>query len=152
MGGHASLSIPRASHTATLLSNSQVLVASGSDNGALSSAELYGVALPTPSPSPSPSPGPKKALENISTRLSVGTGDDVLIGGFIVTGSVPKKVVLRAIGPSLSDFGVSNPLADPILNCTCPMGPWLVMTVGKIVSRRRSKRPAFHPPMSWKRP
>lgn len=38
---------------------------------------------------------------NISTRMSVGTGDNVLIAGFIVTGNAPKKVLLRAIGPSL---------------------------------------------------
>lgn len=51
-------------------------------------------------------------LGNISTRLNVGTNDDVLIGGFIVTGTQPKQVVVRAIGPSLPLSGV---LADPIL-------------------------------------
>jgi len=51
-------------------------------------------------------------LGNISTRLSVGTGDDVLIGGFIVTGTQPKTVVLRGIGPSLP---VTGSLADPFL-------------------------------------
>lgn len=43
------------------------------------------------------------------------TGDQVLIGGFIVTGSEPKEVLLRAIGPSLSAFGITNPLPDPLL-------------------------------------
>ena len=51
-------------------------------------------------------------LGNISTRLPVQTGDDVLIGGFIVTGTQPKKVIVRGIGPSLSFSGV---LADPVL-------------------------------------
>jgi hypothetical protein len=51
-------------------------------------------------------------LANISTRLDVETGDNVLIGGFIVTGTQPKKVIVRAIGPSLP---VSDALADPIL-------------------------------------
>ena len=51
-------------------------------------------------------------LGNISTRLSVGVGNNVLIGGFIITGSQPKKVIARAIGPSLS---VSGTLSDPIL-------------------------------------
>jgi len=51
-------------------------------------------------------------LGNISTRLLVGTGDNVLIGGFIVTGTQPKKVILRAIGPSLSLPGA---MADPTL-------------------------------------
>ncbi len=52
---------------------------------------------------------------NISTRESVGTGENVLIGGFIVTGAAPKQVILRAIGPSLSAFGVSGALQDPTL-------------------------------------
>lgn len=51
-------------------------------------------------------------LANISTRLRVETGDNVLIGGFIVTGSQDKKVIIRAIGPSLP-FG--DRLADPTL-------------------------------------
>lgn len=52
-------------------------------------------------------------LGNISTRLAVGTGDNALIGGFIVTGSQPKKILLRAIGPSLP---VAGALADPTLD------------------------------------
>lgn len=52
-------------------------------------------------------------LLNISSRGRVGTGDDVLIGGFINRGG--GRVVLRAIGPSLSAFGVPSPLPDPVL-------------------------------------
>ncbi len=52
---------------------------------------------------------------NISTRLNVGTGDNVLIGGFIITGTDPKLVVLRAIGPSLMVSGDPGMLADPFL-------------------------------------
>jgi subtilisin-like proprotein convertase family protein len=51
-------------------------------------------------------------LANISTRLKVETGDNVLIGGFIVTGTQPKKVILRAIGPSL---GLPGQLSDTTL-------------------------------------
>ncbi|HEY3662908.1 MAG TPA: hypothetical protein VGL24_07125, partial [Chthoniobacterales bacterium] len=51
-------------------------------------------------------------LANISTRLLVGTGDNVLIGGFIVTGTQPKEVLLRGIGPSLP---LTGKLADPQL-------------------------------------
>lgn len=51
-------------------------------------------------------------LANISTRLSVETGDNVLIGGFIVTGTEAKKVLIRAIGPSLP---VAGKLANPTL-------------------------------------
>ena len=47
--------------------------------------------------------------------MEVRTDDQVLIGGFIIGGNDPKKVILRAIGPSLAGFGISNPLADPVL-------------------------------------
>ena len=52
---------------------------------------------------------------NISTRVKVGAGDDALIGGFIVLGTMPKRVMIRAIGPSLTAIGLSNALADPVL-------------------------------------
>jgi hypothetical protein len=52
---------------------------------------------------------------NISTRVRVLTGDNVLIGGFIITGSDPKKVIVRGLGPSLASHGVPDPLADPTL-------------------------------------
>src|SRR2546421_571022 len=50
---------------------------------------------------------------NISTRGIVGTGEDVLIAGFIISGNQSKKVIVRALGPTLSNFGVNGPLADP---------------------------------------
>jgi arylsulfate sulfotransferase len=61
-----------------------------------------------------PTVGPQ-AL-NLSTRGLVGTGDNVLIGGFIITGTDPKTVVLRALGPSLGGFGVSDVLGNPVLS------------------------------------
>jgi hypothetical protein len=56
-------------------------------------------------------------LRNISARGLVGTGDDVLIGGFIVGGNAlaNNAVIVRAIGPSLAQGGVTNSLADPTL-------------------------------------
>jgi len=60
-----------------------------------------------------PAVGPQ-AL-NLSTRGLVSVGDNVLIGGFIITGTNPKSMVLRALGPSLSGFGLSNVLSDPVL-------------------------------------
>jgi uncharacterized protein GlcG (DUF336 family) len=54
-------------------------------------------------------------LANISTRVHADTGDSRLIGGFIVTGTAPKKVIVRAMGPSLNNYGVTTALADPIL-------------------------------------
>ena len=57
---------------------------------------------------------PQNSLLNISTRMRVQTGDNVLIGGFIITGTEPKSVLIRGIGPSLSSF-FSGALADPTL-------------------------------------
>src|SRR6266487_738743 len=57
---------------------------------------------------------PAQAL-NISGRARVETGEGVAISGFIVTGTAPKRVGVRGIGPSLANFGVSGPLADPII-------------------------------------
>lgn len=56
-------------------------------------------------------------LFNISTREQVGTGDNALIGGFIITGTAPKKVILRGIGPSLQNNNAPYPgrLEDPTL-------------------------------------
>ncbi|MDQ3116175.1 MAG: hypothetical protein M3Q86_06135, partial [Verrucomicrobiota bacterium] len=55
-------------------------------------------------------------LANTSTRGLVQTGDDVLIGGFIIGNGGSETVVVRAIGPSLADAGVADPLADPTLD------------------------------------
>ena len=60
---------------------------------------------------------PPTILANISTRLRVETGDNALIGGFIITGTQPKRVIVRAIGPSVPVAGV---LADPILELHGP--------------------------------
>jgi len=57
---------------------------------------------------------PSQSL-NISTRLNVGTDDNVLIGGIIISGTDPATVVLRALGPSLAAFGVTGVLEDPTL-------------------------------------
>jgi hypothetical protein len=54
-------------------------------------------------------------LVNMSTRVRVGTQDDVMIGGFIIEGTESKTLLLRARGPSLADFGVSGVLPDPVL-------------------------------------
>ena len=54
-------------------------------------------------------------LANISTRLNVGTGENVLIGGFIVTGTHTKKVLIRGLGPSLASAGLTGLIADPLL-------------------------------------
>jgi hypothetical protein len=58
---------------------------------------------------------PEVPLTNISTRGQVLTGNDVMIGGFIIQGSGAQTVVVTATGPSLAAAGISNPLANPTL-------------------------------------
>jgi hypothetical protein len=77
----------------------------GTDIGSFERTDVGPLVTPTPTPVPG-------TLANISTRLRVETGDNALIGGFIVTGTQSKKVIVRAIGPSLPFAGV---LADPTL-------------------------------------
>ena len=55
------------------------------------------------------------SLGNISTRSFVQTGEHVMIGGFIVQGTGPKRVIIRAIGPELTQYGITNALANPRL-------------------------------------
>ena len=54
-------------------------------------------------------------LANISTRGTVASGTDVLIGGFIILGNTPSNVLVRALGPELSSRGIAQPLPDPVL-------------------------------------
>ncbi len=57
-------------------------------------------------------------LINLSTRGSVRTGDNVMILGFVIQGSVGKRLLIRAVGPGLGSFGVANVLPDPVLTLT----------------------------------
>jgi len=59
---------------------------------------------------------------NLSTRLRADTGDNAGIGGFIISGSAPKRVIIRGIGPSLTTFGfpASEVLADPTIELHGP--------------------------------
>jgi WD40 repeat protein len=92
-----SLTGSRTLHTSTLLPDGRVLIAAGQGGGGVS-ADLYGQLTAT--------------VLNISTRLRVLTGDKVLIAGFIITGTEPKTVLIRGIGPSLPMPGT---LADPVI-------------------------------------
>jgi alpha-tubulin suppressor-like RCC1 family protein len=62
--------------------------------------------------------GPTTAsrLINLSVRTQVGTGENILIVGFVVEGNAPKQILLRAVGPGLAQFGVGGVLADPRLS------------------------------------
>lgn len=96
VGGTAGLySINLANGAATLIGNI-------GNAGSLAGETIVDLAVPTAT-----------RLLNISTRGRVGTGDDVLIGGFINRGG--GRLLVRAIGPSLAAFGVPSPLPDPVL-------------------------------------
>ena len=111
----------------SVVSDQEVLT----DDDIAGGERLYGAAAVLPSPTPASTPAPTPVptatptpnptpvstavthIANISTRLNVGLGNNVLIGGFIVKGAQPKRVILRAIGPSLT--GIPGTLSDPTL-------------------------------------
>jgi len=85
---------------------------------------------------------PSSFLRNISSRSLVLTGDDVMIGGFIVQGSGTKRVIVRAIGPELTQYGVQNVLTDPTLELHNAAGAliasndnWQTTVIGGIITR-----------------
>ena len=84
---------------------------------------------------------PASYLGNISTRSFVQTGDNVMIGGFIVQGTQSKRVILRAIGPELTQFGIQNAMADPTLELHDAAGAliafnddWPITVIGGIIT------------------
>jgi hypothetical protein len=62
---------------------------------------------------PTPSPGPRPI--NLSTRMQVLSADHIGIGGFIIAGTVPKRMLLRAVGPSLAQFGITDVMGNPVM-------------------------------------
>jgi len=93
--------------TASLSAGTHLITAeySGSGNYAPSTSSILSQVVTSDPP----------RLANISTRGQVQTGFDVMIGGFVISGGVPKTVVIRAIGPSLVNFGIAGALPDPSL-------------------------------------
>ncbi|MBA3274063.1 MAG: hypothetical protein H0T11_09360, partial [Chthoniobacterales bacterium] len=88
---------------------------------------------------------PAGAAVNISTRLPAGSGDKALIAGFIVQGTAPKRVLIRAIGPSLSSSGIQRALQDPTLELfdsrSVSLGrnsDWQLSQIGGLISRDQS--------------
>ena len=86
-------------------------------------------------------PVPGSKLINVSTRAFVQTGDDVMIGGFIVQGTQAKRIIVRAIGPELIPLGIPNPLADPTLELHDGTGAliasndnWVTTIIGGIIT------------------
>lgn len=81
------------------------LVTAGSGGPGVALVELYD-AEQTSAPA---------RLVNLSARGGAGIGDNALIAGFVISGTQPRRVLVRAIGPALAGFGVQNALADPVL-------------------------------------
>jgi hypothetical protein len=101
------------------------------------------------------SPETDSTLGNISTRSFVQTGDNVMIGGFIVQGAQPKRVILRAIGPELTQHGVPDALANPTLELHDETGAliasnnnWVQTIIGGIITTNqvRDIRNSGHAP------
>jgi N-acetylneuraminic acid mutarotase len=91
-------------------------------------------------------PGPPAQLGNISTRAFVQTGDNVMIGGFIVQGTGPKRVIIRAIGPELGapPYNIPNALANPRLELHNGNGvligsndDWQHTIIGGVITRNQ---------------
>jgi N-acetylneuraminic acid mutarotase len=91
-------------------------------------------------------PGPPAQLGNISTRAFVQTGDNVMIGGFIVQGTGPKRVIIRAIGPELGapPYNIPNALANPRLELHNAAGAligsnndWQHTIIGGVITRNQ---------------
>src|SRR5262249_36050218 len=91
------------------------------------------------------SPDTDSILHNISTRGFVQTGDNVMIGGFMVQATRSKRVIVRALGPSLTRYGVPDILANPILELHDGTGAfigsndsWQHTIIGGIINRGRA--------------
>lgn len=85
-------------------------------------------------------------LQNISTRLQVGSGDSLAIGGFIIVGTGAKPVLVRAIGPSLANAGVAGALGDPTLDLVNGSGDSLVSDDDWVDSPQQQQIAAALPP------
>jgi hypothetical protein len=90
---------------------------------------------PTPAPTPTPIPTPIQGVSttrliNISVRAQVGTGEDILIPGFVIGGNGIETLLIRADGPALTQFGVTGVLAQPHLSVTNNMGRVVASNAG----------------------
>ena len=92
--------------------NYTAMVEGTDGNSGVAIAEVYGI----------DSPGAGGKFANISTRALVGAGEEAMIGGFIIEEG-PRQVLIQAIGPELTDRGISNALADPVLTITNTTDP-----------------------------
>ena len=90
------------------------------------------------------SSNPAPNLVNLSTRAFVGTGDNAVIGGFIIQGSQPATVVLRGIGNSLPALGITNALKDPVIELHSSAGATLATSDDWIDSPDATTIASYH--------
>jgi len=129
--GHAPTQPSESAIMATLQPGNYTAIVRGvSNTTGVALVEVYDLSTDTAS-----------VLGNISTRSFVQTGNNVMIGGFIIEGSGPKTVIVRAIGPELTRFGVPNALADPALDLHNSAGAliasnnnWQTTVIGGIIT------------------
>jgi YVTN family beta-propeller protein len=98
------IALPAGAYTSQL-TNAIASQNSGTITG-VALAEIYDADTGTPSAD----------LVNISSRAFVGTGADILIDGFVISGSTSQTVLIRASGPALGSFGITGLLPDPQIN------------------------------------
>ncbi len=114
IAGATSASYTVSSTTAATAGTYTVTITSG-QLAATSSAATVAVEQPNPG-----------RLVNLSARTTAGTGDQTLIVGFVVSGSTPKPLLVRGVGPTLSALGVSDPVSDPQLRLINKAGTVIV--------------------------
>src|SRR5262245_22541711 len=88
-----------------------------------------------------PPMGTEPTLANISTRAFVETGDNVVIAGLVIQGAPLKRIIIRALGPELTRYGVPNVLANPTLELYDGTGAliasnnnWVTTIIGGIIT------------------
>ncbi|MFN2624095.1 MAG: choice-of-anchor Q domain-containing protein [Chthoniobacterales bacterium] len=114
--------------------------------GRVGKSDIGAFEVQPPPPTPTPTATPAGFVANVSTRLPVGTNENVLIEGFIVQGlpGSTKKLIVRAIGPSLVPFGIPDALANPTLeihdssNLIAMNNDWKVTQTGGIIAGDQS--------------
>jgi hypothetical protein len=105
------------SHSDNALKSGTVTVASRQFSITLPPLSITSVLLhPMPDTTPAPPLSSASRVANISVRARGGVGSEVLILGFVISGSGSKQIVLRGVGPTLKDFGVTNAMTDPAIS------------------------------------
>lgn len=130
----------------TLTTGGYTAVASTADaNGGIALVEAYDA-------DPTPGAPVGARLLNLSARAESGSGETVLIAGFIIAGTQPRQVLLRAVGPTLDRFGVAGAMADPALTLYAGETPlahnddWEISRSGAAVAATARRVGAFSLP------